>query len=153
MVNRPSTFVLGWVVAAVLAVTVGVMTIVLLSSSMRERGAIGSTDVGGLEGTSGTATRETAGAPVTTAAPAADLVSDVVRGEWGEFEVACDGASASTVAVRPAQGWRVTSHEAGPDDDVDAVLVKGATEVEVSVFCNRGRPTVDEIEYDELGDG
>ncbi len=56
-------------------------------------------------------------------------------------------------APRPeAAGWRVVSWEKGPDDDVDAVFSDGRNSVDLEVFCNRGRPTVADLERNTLGD-
>ena len=51
-----------------------------------------------------------------------------------------------------AAGWRIVSWEKGPDDDVDAVFSDGRNSVDLEVFCNRGRPTVAELERNTLGD-
>ncbi len=40
--------------------------------------------------------------------------------------------------------------EDGPDDDVEAVFAQARRSVEIEVFCNRGEPTVAEIERNEL---
>ena len=44
------------------------------------------------------------------------------------------------------------SFERGPDDDVDAVFANAGRSIDLEVFCNRGRPTVAEIEFNELPD-
>ena len=46
----------------------------------------------------------------------------------------------------------MVSFEPGPDDDVDAVFAQARRSVEIEVFCNRGVPTVAEIERNELAD-
>jgi len=56
--------------------------------------------------------------------------------------VQCQGTIASGIETITTDGWRVVSFETGPDDDVDAVFVKGKRSIEVEVFCNRGVPTV-----------
>ena len=155
MTKRPALLTGAWLAAVVAAVAVGVLTVTLLASSMKDRGPIGEA-----------VATETSGAPAQPATPAETAepaepavsagaggtgVRDTFRGEFGEYDVACEGVRASTVAVRPAAGWREVSHEAGPDDDVDAVFTDGVREVEVTVFCNRGKPTLDEIEFDTLG--
>ena len=53
---------------------------------------------------------------------------------------------------RPDDGWRMVSYEGGPDDDVDAVFSNGRRSVDLEVFCNRGEPTVAEIEDNTLPD-
>ena len=44
------------------------------------------------------------------------------------------------------------SFEPGPDDDVDAVFANAGRSVELEVFCNRGTPTLAEIERHDLPD-
>lgn len=58
------------------------------------------------------------------------------------------------VGVGPDEdaGWRVVSWEKGPDDDVDAVFSDGRNSVDLEVFCNRGRPTLAELERNTLGE-
>ncbi len=74
--------------------------------------------------------------------------------EFGVFVVECRGVVAYGIAVRPdtAAGWRVVSFERGPDDDVDAVFARQRESIEIEVFCNRGRPTVAELERNTLPD-
>lgn len=145
--------IVAWCAAAAVAVAIGVLTVSLLASSMKDRGPIG-TAVGETVGVGATTpspgtSSPTTPSPGTSSSPA--TAGQVFSGEYGEFEVACDGVWASTVAVRPASGWREVSRETGPDDDVDAVFSDGVQEVEVTVFCNRGVPTLDEVEFDTLG--
>ena len=54
--------------------------------------------------------------------------------------------------TNPEGGWRIVSWEKGPDDDVDAVFSDGQNSVDLEVFCNRGRPTLAELERNTLGD-
>lgn len=139
--RRPTLFAAGWLIAVALAVAVGVLTVTLLAASMKDRGPIGTVSEG-----------DPAGVPPSRLSPAPrTTVTEIFQEEFGEFEVACEGVSASTVAVRPAPGWHEVSHETGPDDDVDAVFADGARKAEITVFCNRGRPTLDEVEVDTLG--
>ena len=44
------------------------------------------------------------------------------------------------------------SFETGPDDDIDGVFAKGDRSIEIEVFCNRGEPTVSEVEQNALPD-
>ena len=46
----------------------------------------------------------------------------------------------------------MVSFESGPDDDVDAVFGNGRRSFDLEVFCNRGEPTVAEIEENTLPD-
>ena len=46
----------------------------------------------------------------------------------------------------------MVSFEGGPDDDVDAVFSNGRRSFDLEVFCNRGEPTVAEIEENTLPD-
>ena len=132
---------LAWIVAAALAVTVGVVAVTSVGASVRDRGPLGN-DVPAVEQTEG----------ASTPAPSAARVSRTVEDEFGAFDVACRGATAYGVAVDPAAGWRVVSYEQGPDDDVDAVFSDGRNSVDLEVFCNRGRPTLAELERNTLGE-
>ena len=67
--------------------------------------------------------------------------------------VRCQGPWPSAGRSGPTgRGWRVVSYERGPDDDVDAVFSNGRRSVDLEVFCNRGRPTVAEVEQNTLPD-
>ena len=130
---------LAWIVAAALAVTVGVVAVTSVGASVRDRGPLGN-DVPAVEQTDG----------ASTAAPSAARVSRTVEDEFGAFDVACRGATAYGVAVDPAAGWRVVSYEQGPDDDVDAVFARGDRSIEIEVYCNQGRPTIGDREVKTL---
>lgn len=139
--RRSIGLVVAWLLAAGLAVTVGVVAVSGLGAAFRDRGPIGDNE----------AVREAQlGAP----APSPDADADVVRrsltGEFGAFVVECQGAYARGVRATAASGWRVVSFEPGPDDDVDAIFGRGDRSVEMDVFCNQGRPTVAEIERNRL---
>lgn len=77
-----------------------------------------------------------------------------IKGEYGTFRVSCEGPYAAGIRVEAnkAAGWSVLSYEKGPDDDVDAVFSDGRHSVDLEVFCNRGRPTLGELERNTLGD-
>lgn len=60
--------------------------------------------------------------------------------------------TASTRARTRRPAWRIVSYERGPDDDVDAVFGNRLESVDLEVFCNRGEPTVAEIERNTLPD-
>jgi len=139
-VRRALAWVLAWLLAAALAVTVGVLAVSSLGASIRDRGPIGDNqlirqadvDEGG------------AGVDDTGAEPAQRTFSD----EYGSFVVECRGVYASGVSTDPdtAAGWQVVTFERGPDDDVDAVFVNGDVSIDVEVFCDRGEPTIAEVE-------
>ncbi|WP_139983892.1 hypothetical protein [Nocardioides litoris] len=140
---RALGYVVAWVVAAAAAVTVGLVAVTGVGASVRDRGPL----TGGAQ-----AVRDarTDGEGDLVADPGAAAVEDTVTGDYGSFTVTCQGAVATAVRPEPAAGWRVVSYEAGPDDDVDAVLAAGARSVEVEVFCNGGRPTVSDLEEKTL---
>lgn len=127
---------IAWVVAASLAVTVGVLAVTSAGAGLRDRGQVG--------------TAMPAADPATAPSPAAraERVRLDVEDEYGVFAVECRGTVAYGVEARPdtAAGWRVVSYETGPDDDVDAVFANGPRSIETEVFCNRGRPTVSDRE-------
>ena len=142
--KRGSVLVALWAATTVVAVVVGVFAVSIVGATIRDRGPIGDEVVS--EGSAGTAT--------TPPSPDGPSVGDSIAGEWGEFEVECRDTWAYGVGVRPdrAAGWRVVSWEKGPDDDVDAVFSDGRNSVDLEVFCNRGRPTLAELERNTLGD-
>ena len=84
--------------------------------------------------------------------PEASVVQRTFAEEFGEIDVSCQGAFASGVDARPAEGWRTVSFETAPDEDIDAVFARGERSIEIEVFCNRGEPTVSEIEQNRLPD-
>lgn len=133
---------IAWLVATAAAVALGVLAVTTAGASLLGRGPLGD-DVDPAPVTVSRTPSPSAGAPV---------VSDAITGEWGRFDVECRDTFAYGVAVEPATGWRVISWEKGPDDDVDAVFSDGANSVDLEVFCNRGRPTLAEIERNTLGE-
>ena len=137
---------LGWIVAAALSVTVGVVAVTSLGASIRDRGPIGDNEL----------IRQAELAEGASAAPDPDAerIRTTVEDEFGGFVVECQGVYAYGIEARPdeAAGWRTVSFERGPDDDVDAVFANAGRSIDLEVFCNRGRPTVAEIEFNELPD-
>ena len=131
-----------WAATTAVAVLVGVFAVSTVGATIRDRGPVGDEVL-----------RNDTVKPPTTA-PEGPEVRDQVSGEWGTFDVACRDTWAYGVAARPdkAAGWRVVSWEKGPDDDVDAVFSDGRNSVDLEVFCNRGRPTLAELERNTLGD-
>lgn len=133
-------YALWWLLAAVVATTVGVLGVTWTVDDVRIRGPLGDYD----------AIRTAQANEVTPRVDPDDpVVEESLSGEWGTFVVACRGVYASTVETRPnrAARWRVISVEPGPDDDVDAVFANDRRAVDVEVFCNRGRPTISEVEH------
>ena len=136
---------LGWVTAAALSVLIGVIAVTSLGASFRDRGPIGDNEL----------IRQ---ADLAEGSPTPDPDAEAVRGsiddEYGSFVVECRGVYALGIEARPdtAAGWRTVSFERGPDDDVDAVFANQRRSIDVEVFCNRGEPTLAEIEYNELPD-
>jgi hypothetical protein len=130
--RRVIRYAAAWLVAALVAVAVGVFAVTSAGAGIRDRGPLGT----GLPGVAPDATY--------TPDPAAERVRTEIDDAYGTFVVECRGSVAYGVEARPdeAGGWRVVSYETGPDDDVDAVFAKGPRSIEVEVFCNRGRPTV-----------
>jgi hypothetical protein len=130
-----------WAATTAVAVVLGVLAVSTVGATIRDRGPVGDEVL-----------RDNTVTPPAT--PKGPVVEDEVSGEWGTFVVACRDAWAYGVAARPdrAAGWRVVSWEKGPDDDVDAVFSDGRNSVDLEVFCNRGRPTLAELERNTLGD-
>jgi hypothetical protein len=139
--RRSVGFALAWVVAAVLAVTVGVLAVSSVGASVRDRGPLGN-EVPDVDQTEGASTPN----------PNAAVVGRTVEDEFGTFEVECRGVVAYGLAAVPADGWRVVSYEQGPDDDVDAVFAQGGRSIEIEVYCNQGRPVIGDREEKTLPD-
>ncbi len=134
---RPVGLVAVWIAVAALAVTVGVLAVTRMGATLSDRGPIGN-DV---------ARGDLRAGPRTPDAAQSRVVRTFTE-EFGEIDVACQGAFALGLAARPneALGWRTVSFESGPDDDIDAVFAKQGRSIEIEVFCNRGEPTVSEVE-------
>ena len=132
-----------WAATTAVAVLVGVLAVSTVGATIRDRGPIGD-DV----------MRDTVADSTSVPAPRGPRVRDEIAGEWGAFDVECRDTWAYGVGVRPDReaGWRIVSWEKGPDDDVDAVFSDGQNSVDLEVFCNRGRPTLAELERNTLGD-
>jgi len=143
VVKKQAGYALVWVTAVVIAIVVGLAAVSTVGASLRGRGPIGNEVVRNVD----------RGAEVQVRPdPDATVVSREIRGDYGTFTVACQGVYALGKGARPrsSSGWRVISFEPGPDDDVDAVFSNRRRSVEIEVFCNRGRPTVAEIERNQL---
>ena len=141
--RRAFVFALGWLLAAAASVAVGVIVVDQLGASNRDRGPIGDNElIRQAELTEGSATPD----------PEAEVVRRSIEEEFGSFVVECRGVYAYGVEALPDQaaGWRVVSFERGPDDDVDAVFAQERRSIDIEVFCNRGVPTLAEIERNEL---
>lgn len=131
-----------WAATTAVAVAVGVFAVSTVGATIRDRGPVGDEVM-----------RDNS-APVSVPDPDAPAVADEISGEWGAFDVECRDTWAYGVDVRPDKeaGWRIVSWEKGPDDDVDAVFSDGRNSVDLEVFCNRGRPTLAELERNTLGE-
>jgi hypothetical protein len=134
-------YAVAWVVAAVAAVTVGVLAVSSVGASVRDRGPLGN-ELQRAESLEGTASPQ----------PGAARVQRTVEDAFGSFEVECRGAVAYGLSVDTAPGWRTVGYEPGPDDDVDAVFANRGRSIEIEVYCNRGRPTVSDLERKTLPD-
>ena len=137
--RRTLAWTVGWLLAAAASVTVGVLVVAQLGDSFRDRGPIGDNElIRQAELTEGSAAPD----------PDAVRVRRAIEEEFGSFVVECRGATAYGIEARPdrAHGWRTVSFDPGPDDDVDAVFAQQERSLEIEVFCNRGEPTVAELE-------
>jgi hypothetical protein len=141
--RRSLQWSVGWLLAAAASVTVGVVVVTQLGASTRDRGPIGDNElIRQAELSDGSASPD----------PDAEVVRHSIDEEFGSFVVECRGIYAYGVEAVPdtAAGWRTVSFEHGPDDDVDAVFAQQRRSVDIEVFCNRGEPTVADIERNEL---
>jgi hypothetical protein len=139
-------FAVAWVVAAVLAMAVGVAAVTGLGDQIRDRGPLGNQDL------LRTADLEQEG----RASPDPDdpRIEKTFASDFGEFVVACQGKYAIGVEARPntTAGWRTVSYEPGPDDDIDAVFANRRRSQELEIYCNLGRPVLSEIENNTIPD-
>lgn len=136
---RPLGLVAVWIAVAAVAVTIGVLAVTRVGATLSDRGPIG--DAGDRSNL-----REGRGTPD----PDASVVERTFAEEFGEIDVSCQGAFASGLDARPAAGWRTVSFETEADEDIDGVFAKGDRSIEIEVFCNRGEPTISEVEHNEL---
>lgn len=141
--RRALAWVLAWLLAAALAVTVGVLAVSSLGASIRDRGPIGDNEL-----IRQADVDEGGGSVDGTVDDGAEPVQRTFTDEFGSFVVECRGVYANGVSTAPdtAAGWQVVTFERGPDDDVDAVFLNGDTSIDVEVFCDRGQPTIAEVE-------
>lgn len=143
--RRPTLYALAWALAVVVAVGVGLAAVATVGDAIRGRGPLGGEVV-----RSGAGVEESP--PQDRPDPNSSVVTRELTYEWGTFTVACQGAYAfgRDAVADTSRGWGLVRFEPGPDDDVDAVFSSTTRRVEVEVFCSRGRPTVSEIERDNL---
>jgi hypothetical protein len=142
-VRKAALYAATWLATAGVATAIGIAAVQAVGDAARGRGPLGPA----------VETRPEADTPtLPNAAALAGLpeVSEVVLGIYGSFVVSCRGPYAHGVRVDPAPGWHAISFEPGPDDDVDALFARGDRSLEVEVFCNRGRPTVADVEHNEF---
>lgn len=141
--HRPSPrtvgYVAAWLIAATVAVAVGLLAVTGVGASVRDRGPLTGEAQAVREARED---RDVDAVPD----PDAERVSGSFDGEFGIFEVTCQGAFAFGVEAEPAPGWRTVSYEQGPKDDVEAVFSSGARAAEIEVFCNGGRPTLGDLD-------
>ncbi|MEP9364596.1 hypothetical protein ABLE68_16640 [Nocardioides sp. CN2-186] len=135
-------FAAAWLVAAAVAVTVGVVAVSSVGASIRGRGPLGNEVLRSAEQVEGSSRPE----------PGATRVRRDISDEFGTFTVECRGVVAYGLGTDTRPGWRTVSYEPGPDDDVDAVFAKRSRSIELEVYCNRGRPTIGDREYKTLPD-
>ena len=105
-VRRRIGYVLAWLVAAGLAIAVGVAAVSTVGASIRDRGPLGNEVARDL----GATPRLPGPAPETA------MRRDVIAGDFGSFEVGCRGVVAYGIeaTAEKATGWRVVSYEPAP---------------------------------------
>ena len=135
--------VAAWLVAALVAVAVGVVAVTALGGRLSDRGPQGDNE---LVRSSGVV------AATPTPDPNDPVVEETFSSDFGQFVVACQGQFAVGIEALPdrSEGWRTISYEPGPDDDIDAVFSNGKRSQELEIYCNLGRPVLDEIENNTI---
>ena len=135
--------VVTWLAAVVLATGLGLLAVSVVGDAVRGRGPLG--DAVTVPGDAATAAATPTPVDDGRESVRADLTDD-----YGTFTVSCQGPWATGEGATPGTGWRVVRFEPGPDDDVEAVFADEDELVEVEVFCNRGRPTVAEVDRSRI---
>jgi hypothetical protein len=133
--RRRAGYVAVWLVAAAVAITVGILAVEVAGAGLRDRGPVGSSDLVGRDDPSDL-----------TPDPDDPTYTDTIVGEYGEFDVECQGVVIRGSEPRTAPGWRVVTYETGPDDDVDATFESADSIIEIEIYCNGGRPALAEQE-------
>ncbi len=142
--QRRVGYAVAWVVAVVLAVATGLLAVNAVGASILNRGPLGNEVV-----RPGDLTEQPDPSAALAESPKRKQTTETFSGEFGSFKVECRGPWAFGLAAHPATGWRMLEFDPGPADDVEAKFVRGARLTEVEVFCNRGRPVISDIEYDD----
>ena len=135
-------YLLAWLVAAAIAVAIGVTAVSSVGASVRDRGPLGNEVLRSAERVEGGSVPD----------PGATRISSSIEGTFGEFVVECRGVVAYGLSATTREGWHTVSYEAGPDDDVDAVFANRERSIEVDVYCNQGHPTLSDFERKTLPD-
>jgi hypothetical protein len=143
-VRRRSGLGIAWLVAAVVAVIVGVTAVTRLGDQLSDRGPLGNQEL----------IRKAEPAAPARPDPDDPLIEGTFEDDFGSFVVACQGKFAIGVEARPDEGagWRTISYEPGPDDDIDAVFSNGRRSQELEIYCNLGRPVLSELENNTIPD-
>ncbi|HET8971540.1 MAG TPA: hypothetical protein VFN19_10795 [Candidatus Nanopelagicales bacterium] len=142
--KRTPFYVLGWIVAVVVATVVGLLAVRTVGDTVRAGRPLGQEFDQAVQA---------AASPSSSPDPAARVVTAKLKGEYGTFTVSCQGPFARGVAVTAAPEWRVVKFDRGPEPDVDAEFVSASERLEVEVFCNAGTPQVAEIEREPRRSG
>lgn len=140
--GRVLLYAMAWLAAVGVATAVGIASVEAVGDAARGRGPLGPV----VEPRQDVDAKQVRNARLHSF----PKVTDPVRGEYGAFVVSCRGPYAIGDSVEAARGWRAISFEPGPDDDVDALFTNGDGSLEVEVFCNRGRPTLADVEHNEF---
>lgn len=139
---RPWKAGLGWLVAAVVATLVGLGGIRLVGDSLTGTpgGVLSEDDVERALATPPSGGPSGSG-PAATTPSGGPQRSFTVTG--GSAIARClDGDRAYLVSWSPAQGYQVTEHDQGPDDDVDVRFAGPDGFFEISVTCRGGTPAL-----------
>ena len=134
-----------WAVATtVVAVLAGVFAVSTVGATIRDRGPVGDE-----------VARDVSVPSASVPEPEGPGVSEEISGSGGRSS--SSAATPGRTAQRASAPTRTpagasSALEKGPDDDVDAVFSDGRNSVDLEVFCNRGRPTLAELERNTLGE-
>lgn len=120
---------LVWVVATVLATTVGFTATHTVGDVIRGAGPVGPEYRPASDLT-----------PAQSAGPS-DPRSKTFRYPAGQLTVQCERRVATLVDREPAPGWSVTDFESGPDEDIDVTFSRDRAASRIEVYCNEGEPT------------
>lgn len=145
--TRPLLVVVGWIIAASVATTVGLLAVGAVGASVigTQPSALSQEQVEraltrGSQSTS-PQPEATAPQPKATAPTTPEGVSRVLATPGGTIIARCHNGDATLLSWSPAQGFNVEEIHAGPARTATLFFDTGRTQLQVRVTCDTGVPT------------